>query len=480
MPYIPLGKFGNELRGLTYVSAETIRGGTITGQQIILAGGTQGVIRSENYVAGSSGWAIFGDGSAEFQSITISVGFDDVGASATGNTSGLIIGSGGTMESSNFVSGSTGWQIDGDGNAEFNSITTVGDYKSSNWDGADPATLTSADGTATAGYYFDASEGAGQMMGDLFLGGSIDVEGTLDFTNTFGATASSMTLGAGSTSVGINFYENGGTRSVDLWFDPINDILKLERYTGTSAEPQIQITSGREKNLVLTGTGHASGVSSTITIVGSDSGSSGDTITISAGTVAIGKSGATTTVTGDLVVSDDLKFSGTSNVFIMNSDDENVMTINQDGVGFEDAATHLPNENWVEPSGMTSFSTGAWTAVTGSQITLWTHGGTNRPVEVYASATGRYRETGAVSYEVRLRVQISLDNGSTWNSPSSFAQGYVGTGAGGGGYRENMSSQLRVTGTATNNVLARVQYYVASAPDGLDHVTLYGQADMVF
>jgi hypothetical protein len=79
------------------------------------------------------------------------------------------------ISSANFVSGSTGWQIDGDGNAEFNDITVRGDIESGNWNGASPANLATKDATATVGFYLDSSVGAAQFMGDMFIGGDIEM-----------------------------------------------------------------------------------------------------------------------------------------------------------------------------------------------------------------------------------------------------------------------------------------------------------------
>ncbi len=83
--------------------------------------------------------------------------------------------SGESVESSNFVAGTSGWQIDGDGNAEFNNVTIRGDLVSSNWDGADPADLsTGIDSAATAGFYLDSSAGIAQFTEDVFIGISTD------------------------------------------------------------------------------------------------------------------------------------------------------------------------------------------------------------------------------------------------------------------------------------------------------------------
>lgn len=58
--------------------------GTITGKEIIVAGGADGIIRSDGFVAGSSGWRILGDGTAELNNVTVRGNF------ATGTTGARI------------------------------------------------------------------------------------------------------------------------------------------------------------------------------------------------------------------------------------------------------------------------------------------------------------------------------------------------------------------------------------------------------
>lgn len=53
------------------VSADKITAGTITGQQIVVAGGAAGILRSDNFVAGVSGWRLRGGGDAEFNNVTV-------------------------------------------------------------------------------------------------------------------------------------------------------------------------------------------------------------------------------------------------------------------------------------------------------------------------------------------------------------------------------------------------------------------------
>ncbi len=61
-------------------------------------------IQSPNYVAGTTGWSINADGTAEFNGVTIR----------------------GTLQSSNYVANSTGWQLNNSGAAFFNGSVTLG------------------------------------------------------------------------------------------------------------------------------------------------------------------------------------------------------------------------------------------------------------------------------------------------------------------------------------------------------------------
>ncbi len=119
MAFQELGVLGGILRTGRLLSAEQIRGGTINAQEIILSGGTQGVLRSQNFdPTGPTGWAIFGDGSATF------------------------------------------------GGA----VTLGADLKSANWDGvANPDLTSSADLTATEGYFIDYASGNAQFEGTLYV-----------------------------------------------------------------------------------------------------------------------------------------------------------------------------------------------------------------------------------------------------------------------------------------------------------------------
>lgn len=71
MPYTKLGSWGTVLRDTQFIQAGRLRSGTITSQEIIVAGGAAGLIRSQNYDGASTGWAISGDGTSSLYRATI-------------------------------------------------------------------------------------------------------------------------------------------------------------------------------------------------------------------------------------------------------------------------------------------------------------------------------------------------------------------------------------------------------------------------
>ena len=156
MSYIPLGQFGNPLFSPDNISASNIRGGTITAQEIILGGGTKGVIRSQNLTT-TTGWAIYGDGSAFF------------------------------------------------GGA----VTFAGDFYSATWDGTIPIDLsgtwsTGYDTGATTGFAFDSSLGRAQISDFLWIG-----QGSTGDMLVFDAASS-------STTTAIDFLR-GGDKAADIY-----------------------------------------------------------------------------------------------------------------------------------------------------------------------------------------------------------------------------------------------------------------------
>jgi len=99
-------------------------------------------------------------------------------------------------------------------------LSIGGDIISANWDGATPLALSSADATATAGFAFDTSEGAIQVMSIFAEGGEI---GNLDILGN-------LTMGSG----GIIRTTASGQR-VEI---TNTDLDRVSLYTGESFEEE--------------------------------------------------------------------------------------------------------------------------------------------------------------------------------------------------------------------------------------------------
>ncbi len=98
---------------------------------------------------------------------------------ATISVAQLVTGSlqvGQDIMSGTYVPGSDGWIIRGDGSAEFNNVTIRGDLVSSNWNGGTDLS-TGPDAGATQGFFLDSSVGSGQLEGSLYVGGDIELDG---------------------------------------------------------------------------------------------------------------------------------------------------------------------------------------------------------------------------------------------------------------------------------------------------------------
>ena len=65
------------------VDASSILAGTIGAEEIILAGGSSGIIRSDNWVDGTLGWIIRGDGTAQFNQLAVNTTLDVGGSDNT-------------------------------------------------------------------------------------------------------------------------------------------------------------------------------------------------------------------------------------------------------------------------------------------------------------------------------------------------------------------------------------------------------------
>jgi predicted acyltransferase (DUF342 family) len=81
--------------------------------------GSNGIIKSSNFSAGSAGFQISGDGSAEFNNVIIR-GTLKACTLDTGNTMAVK----GSIQSDNYVVATSGWKLFGDGTAIFYAIQT--------------------------------------------------------------------------------------------------------------------------------------------------------------------------------------------------------------------------------------------------------------------------------------------------------------------------------------------------------------------
>lgn len=171
---------------LVDVAVDKLTAGTITGKTIILADAAA-VIKSANWSAGGSGFVIRGDGTCEFGQVTVRgavnagsitggtlncsqftvtnlnassintgtlncANFTVTNFSASNLQSGTIVSqliqlNNGAIRSSNWVGGTTGWQIDGGGNAEFNNVAIRGTLRAAD---ITVGTLTTVQITANA------------------------------------------------------------------------------------------------------------------------------------------------------------------------------------------------------------------------------------------------------------------------------------------------------------------------------------------
>lgn len=199
-------------------------------------------LQSTGYVAGSSGWRINGNGSAEFSGVvvrgTIYASAGQIGGSTIGSTyirstnyvlnaSGWSLNSDGTgqiggfavlstaVQSTNFVTGSTGWRLKSDGNFEANGATfrgnvigsqfTTGNFVGYVWPPAGgvgsyfgPSGLLL--GNANDGRYFQVTN-----TGNLYAPGFSVVNGVLTISqanviNTLNLAGNAVTIPSSASS----------------------------------------------------------------------------------------------------------------------------------------------------------------------------------------------------------------------------------------------------------------------------------------
>ena len=126
------------------------------------------------------------------------------------------------ISSSNYVAGSAGFMLSGDGDAEFNDVTVRGDIISANWDGTVPLSLP--DAAATQGFALQSSNGAAQFAGSLDIGGSTTLGGSLDVSGslTFDEDGCIVFDRASDTAYGsITWNATNLRHYYEVWDDPV-------------------------------------------------------------------------------------------------------------------------------------------------------------------------------------------------------------------------------------------------------------------
>ncbi len=124
------------------------------------------------------------------------------------------------IRSANYEAGTAGFKISYDGTAEFNDVTIRGDIESSGWDGDSPADLSAgSDSGATTGFYLDSSAGAAQFEGNMYIGGTIELQGGYLYTNTSGNVRTRL------GGAGLSFYNASDVWQGSLYYDSGVDAL---------------------------------------------------------------------------------------------------------------------------------------------------------------------------------------------------------------------------------------------------------------
>lgn len=163
-----------------YALGGTLGGLTVVDELVVGAQGANGLIRSfaednsENPL-----WIISQDGSAIFRNISALGGsLGDLGVDglltvgSQDNTTILINGNNGTISSSNYSSGNSGWQIESSGEAEFNEVTVRGTIYAE--DGEFNGTVYATDGEFTGTIYADSGTLSGLNVNGILTVGDVN------------------------------------------------------------------------------------------------------------------------------------------------------------------------------------------------------------------------------------------------------------------------------------------------------------------
>jgi hypothetical protein len=165
-------------------------------------------VQSSNYVSGNTGWKIAADGSAEFSNVTAR------GAiyASSGTIGGATINST-NVSSTNYSAGSAGWRISNTGSAEFNDVTVrgavyatsgtfSGTVSGSTFLSGSASDYMSGSGTYISGNQFRVGDPGGQYM--RWTGSTLEVSGNIISTNNI-QTNNVSVMGYGENGSNVTF-----------------------------------------------------------------------------------------------------------------------------------------------------------------------------------------------------------------------------------------------------------------------------------
>jgi hypothetical protein len=151
-----------------------------------------GPLKSTNYVSGTSGWIVLPSGFAEFNDVEIrNAVYTGQIFAGSGTIGGIVINTT-DLHSSGFVAGSSGFRLKSDGTAEFQSLTARGNIEATSLNAA-TGTFTGSLSAATGTFAGSLSAATGSFAGSLsaatgsFAGSLSAATGTFAGTLTAGA-----------------------------------------------------------------------------------------------------------------------------------------------------------------------------------------------------------------------------------------------------------------------------------------------------
>lgn len=164
-----------------------------------------GYIQSTNYSAGTAGWRINADGSAEFSNVTVRgavVASSGSIGSATINSTGV--------QSTNYVAGVSGWRLNASGSAEFRNVVVRGDVQATSLNAA-TGTFTGSLSGATGTFAGSLSAATGTFSGSHTVGTAAVSGSTM--TGSGGVINSDGTFAFGNSTKNLSF--NGGVLTMN-------------------------------------------------------------------------------------------------------------------------------------------------------------------------------------------------------------------------------------------------------------------------